>query len=83
MKSMADGLPPEIAAQVHPDWRKNESAYWANREAIRAQYEGLWVAYANGRRDRIGHEPCRSLSCRHGLQNCTRSLSGSVQKANQ
>ena len=33
MNSLADGLPPQIARQVHPDWRKNEAAYW---ERIRA-----------------------------------------------
>ena len=30
MKSLADELPPEIARQIDPDWRKNEAAYWAN-----------------------------------------------------
>jgi hypothetical protein len=31
MKSPADALPPEIARQIDPDWRKNEAAYWAGR----------------------------------------------------
>jgi hypothetical protein len=25
MQSLADNLPPEIARQIHPDWRKNEA----------------------------------------------------------
>jgi len=25
MKSLADGLPPDIARQIHPEWRKNEA----------------------------------------------------------
>ncbi|MGL6075051.1 MAG: DUF5678 domain-containing protein [Fimbriiglobus sp.] len=49
MTSLADGLPPEIAAQIHPDWRANEIAYW---EAVNfgslAEYEGLWVAFSDG-----------------------------------
>ncbi len=27
MKSLADDLPPELAALVHPDWRANGAAY--------------------------------------------------------
>jgi len=48
MTSLADGLPPDIAAQVHPDWRANESAYWSARAALIPQYQGLWVAFADG-----------------------------------
>src|SRR6266851_947852 len=48
MKSMADGLPPEIASQIHPDWRKNEIEYWAVRDQLLEQYRNLWVAFANG-----------------------------------
>jgi hypothetical protein len=48
MKSIADGLPPEIASQIHPDWRKNESDYWAVRDQLLVQYEGQWVAFADG-----------------------------------
>jgi hypothetical protein len=44
MKSLADALPPEIARQIHPDWRKNEAAYWA----VRAQYPDRWIAFADG-----------------------------------
>ena len=28
MKNIADQLPPDIARQLHPDRRKNESDYW-------------------------------------------------------
>jgi hypothetical protein len=48
MKSLADGLPPEIARQVHPDWRKNEAAYWAVRDQLLKQYQGQWVGFADG-----------------------------------
>jgi hypothetical protein len=49
MKSIADLLPPEIAAQIHPDRRKNESAYWAVRDQLLAQYQGQWIGFADGR----------------------------------
>src|SRR5439155_10723847 len=48
MKSLADGLPPEIAKQVHPDWRKNEAAYWAVRDQLLGQYQGQWIGFADG-----------------------------------
>jgi hypothetical protein len=48
MRSLADGLPPEIASQVHPDWRKNEQEYWAAREGLHPQYRDQWVAFADG-----------------------------------
>jgi hypothetical protein len=48
MKSLADGLPPEIAQQVHPDWRKNEAAYWAVRDQLLSQYQGQWIGFADG-----------------------------------
>lgn len=48
MKSLADGLPPEIARQIHPDWRKNEEAYWAVRDRLLDQYQGQWVGFADG-----------------------------------
>ncbi len=37
MKSLADQLPPEIARQIHPDWRANEAAYWAGRDQLLGQ----------------------------------------------
>ncbi len=48
MQSLIDGLPPDVARQIHPDWRKNESEYWAVRDALLAQYRDRWVAFANG-----------------------------------
>lgn len=46
-KSLADGLPPEIANQVHPDWYKNEVDYWAMRDQILAQYQDQWIGFAD------------------------------------
>jgi len=48
MKSLADTLPPEIARQIHPDWRKNEAAYWAVRDQLLNQYQGQWIGFAEG-----------------------------------
>ena len=48
MKSLADGLPTEIARQIHPDWRKNEAAYWAVRDQLLGRYEGQWIGFADG-----------------------------------
>ena len=57
MKSLADGLPPEIARQVHPDWRKNEAAYWTVRDQLLAQYLGQWIGFANGAVKAVGATP--------------------------
>ncbi|MBY0231378.1 MAG: retropepsin-like domain-containing protein [Gemmataceae bacterium] len=48
MTSLADQLPPEIARQIHPDYRKNEAAYHSAREGLLAQHHGRWVAFADG-----------------------------------
>src|SRR5439155_26695722 len=48
MKSLADALPPEIARQIHPDWRKKEAAYWAVRDQLLSQYQGQWIGFADG-----------------------------------
>src|SRR6266446_6274169 len=48
MKSLADKLPPEIACQIHPDWRKNEAAYWAVRDQLLSRYQGQWIGFADG-----------------------------------
>jgi hypothetical protein len=47
MKSLADALPPEIAQQVHPDWRKNETGYWSVRDKLLNQYQDQWIAFAD------------------------------------
>lgn len=46
--SMAEGLPPDVAQQIHPDWYKNEAAFWAMRDALLPQYENQWIAFADG-----------------------------------
>jgi predicted aspartyl protease len=48
MKSLADQLPPEIARQINPEWRANESAYWAARDRLLAGYQGQWIGFADG-----------------------------------
>ncbi|MBM4092154.1 MAG: hypothetical protein FJ276_22395, partial [Planctomycetes bacterium] len=48
MKSLADRLPPEIAHEIHPDWRKNEAGYWAVRHRLLAEYRGRWIGFADG-----------------------------------
>ena len=48
MQSLADGLPHDVAQQIHPDWRKNEADYWAARDAVLTQYNNHWVAFADG-----------------------------------
>src|SRR6266851_743490 len=48
MKSLADLLPPEFAAKVHPDWRKNEADYWVVRDQLIEKYRDQWVAFADG-----------------------------------
>jgi hypothetical protein len=48
MKSLADNLPPEFAAKVHPDWRKNEAAYWGVRDQLLPHYQGQWIGFADG-----------------------------------
>lgn len=48
MPSLADRLPAEIARQIHPDWRKNEAAYWAVRDQFLGQYQGQWIGFADG-----------------------------------
>ena len=48
MKSLADALPPEIARQIHPDWRTNETEYWVVRDQLLEKYQGQWIAFADG-----------------------------------
>lgn len=49
MKSLLDGLPPEVAQRIHPDWQRNETEYWAVRDTLLPQYRDQWIAFANGR----------------------------------
>jgi len=48
MKSLADALPPEIARQINPEWRKNEAEYWAVRDQLLPQYKDRWIGFADG-----------------------------------
>lgn len=48
MISIADSLPPEIARQIHPDWRKNEADYWRVRASLLSQFQNLWIGFADG-----------------------------------
>jgi hypothetical protein len=48
MKSLADGLLPEIARRVHADWYKNEKAYWSVRDRLLDQVADQWIAFADG-----------------------------------
>lgn len=48
MNSLADQLPPDIARQIHPNWRKNEADYWSSRDQLLTQYRGQWIGYADG-----------------------------------
>lgn len=57
MKSLADALPPEIARQIHSQWRQNEAAYWAVRDRLRGQYEGKWIGFAEGAIIAVGSRP--------------------------
>ena len=65
MKSLADGLPPEIAKQVHPDWRKNEAEYWAARDQLLGQYRGQWIGFANGSVLAFGTRPVTVFQAAH------------------
>ena len=48
MKSLADALPPEVARQIHPDWLKNEAAYWTVRDQLLSHYQNQWIGFADG-----------------------------------
>ena len=48
MHSLTDKLPPEIARQIHPDWRKNEAGYWSVRDQLLTQYRDQWIGFADG-----------------------------------
>lgn len=61
MKSIADQLPPDIARQLHPDRRKNETDYWAVRDQLLKQYRDQWVGFAGGRVIASGSSPVAVL----------------------
>src|SRR5213079_888867 len=75
MKSLADALPAEIARQIHPDWRKNEAAYWSVRDQLLAQYQGQWIGFADGAVIASGSSPvavfhAAEASGRHPFVTC-------------
>src|SRR6266446_677918 len=70
MKSLADGLPPEIAKQIHPDWRKNEAEYWAVRDQLLAQYKDKWIGFADGKVIATGTSP---VAVFHAAENSGRN----------
>ena len=59
MKSPTDQLPPDVARQIHPDWRKNEAEYWAERDRLLSQYQGQWIGFADGAVIASGTSPVR------------------------
>lgn len=65
MTSLADGLPPEIARQVHPDWRANEAAYWTVRDTLLPQYSGQWIGFADGKVVASGTRPVTVFHAAH------------------
>jgi len=62
MKSIADQLPPEIASQIHPDWRRNEAGYWAVRDQLLNQYKDRWIGFADGVIIAYGRQPGGGIS---------------------
>ncbi len=65
MKSLADELPPQVAGRVHPDWRRNEAGYWADREALLDQYRNVWVAFTDGAVIASGASPVAVFEAAH------------------
>lgn len=57
MKSLADGLPTDIARQIHPEWRKNEAEYWTVRDQLLRQYQDQWIGFADGKVVASGTRP--------------------------
>src|SRR5947208_7806023 len=75
MNSLADQLPPEIPRQIHPDWRRNEAAYWSARDQLLAQYQGQWIGFADGAVIASGYSPvavfhAAEASGRHPFVTC-------------
>jgi hypothetical protein len=57
MKSLADLLPPEIARQINPEWRKNEATYRAVRDQLLEEYRDRWIGFADGKVIASGSSP--------------------------
>lgn len=50
-------LPPDIARQIDPAWRKNRAEYWTLRDRLLAQHGGQWVGFADGKVVAAGTSP--------------------------
>jgi len=48
MKSLIEGLPPEVAKRIHPAWKRNEAEYWTQRDMLLSHYRDHWIGFANG-----------------------------------
>ncbi len=75
MKSIADQLPPEIAKQIHPEWRKNEADYWAVRDELLAKFKDQWIGFPDGKVVASGTIPIQvshaaSAMSRHAFVTC-------------
>jgi predicted aspartyl protease len=75
MTSLAEGLPPEVAARIHPDWRANEAAYWSVRDQLLETYRGQWIGFADGAVIASGSSPvavfhAAEASGRHPFVTC-------------
>src|SRR5438093_2353130 len=57
MKKIVDQLPPDIAAQVHPDRRRNDEAYWLVRDELLESYRDQWIGFADGKVIASGSSP--------------------------
>ena len=57
VRSLIEGLPPEIAKRIHPDWQKNETEYWDQRDKLLTQYAHKWMGFAEGKVIASGTSP--------------------------
>ena len=67
MKSLADDLPPEFAAYVHPDWRKNEADYWKVRDQLLEKYRDQCIGFADGKVIAAGRSAVEVLHAAHAV----------------
>jgi hypothetical protein len=75
MKSLAEGLPADIADRIAPEWRRNESTYWTQRASLLSRYRGQWIGFAEGEVVAAGTSPVQVLHtavelCSHPYVTC-------------
>jgi hypothetical protein len=70
MKDPIAELPPEIAKQIDPGWRKNETEYWATRDQLLRNDAGQWIGFADGKVVASGASPVAVL---HAAEDAARS----------